>query len=46
MAGGSLYLNDSSQSNGVKTICPSVANSITLMSLGQASSGSAWGTGY
>jgi len=46
MAGNVLYLNDSTQANGRKTICPSVANSITLMSLGTPTSGSAWGTGY
>jgi hypothetical protein len=46
MAGNVLYLNDSTQANGRRTICPSVANSITLMSLGTSTSGSAWGNGY
>ena len=46
MAGSVLYLNDSTQSNGVRTICSSVGNSITLMSLGATPSGSAWGNGY
>jgi hypothetical protein len=46
MAGTTLYLNDSTQLNGTRTICPSVGNSITLMSLGVTPSGSAWGNGY
>jgi hypothetical protein len=46
MAGSVLYLNDSTQSNGIRTICSSVGNSITLMSLGTTPSGSAWGNGY
>jgi hypothetical protein len=46
MAGNVLYLNNSTQSSGRRTICPSVGNSITLMSLGTTPSGSAWGNGY
>jgi hypothetical protein len=47
MAGGTtLYLNNSTQPNGSRTICSSVGNSITLMSLGVTPSGSAWGNGY
>ena len=46
MAGSALYLNDSTQASGRRTICSSVGNSITLMSLGVTPSGSAWGNGY
>jgi len=46
MAGSVLYLNNATQPNGSRTINSSVANSITLMSLGTTNSGSAWGTGY
>lgn len=46
MAGNVLYLNDSTQASGRRTICSSVGNSITLMSLGTTPSGSAWGNGW
>jgi hypothetical protein len=41
-----LYLNNATQPDGTRAICPSVGNSITLMSLGVTPSGSAWGNGY
>jgi len=41
-----LYLNDSSQSGGTRTICSNVGESIILMSYGLSDTGSAWGNGY
>jgi len=46
MSGNTLNLNNINESNGTRTICSSLGNSITLMSMGIASTGSAWGNGY
>ena len=46
MSGNTLNLNNENQANGNKIICPSSGDSITLMSMGASSTGSAWGNGY
>jgi hypothetical protein len=45
MAGVSTHLNDTSYPNS-KLICTSIGDSITLMSMGLANTGSAWGNGF
>jgi hypothetical protein len=46
MTGNFLNLNNINESNGTRVICSSLGNSITLMSMGIATTGSAWGNGY
>lgn len=46
MAGQALMLNNQSETNGNRSICPSDGNSVTLMSLGTALTGSIWGNGF
>ena len=45
MAGVSTHLNNTSYPNS-KIICSDIGNSITLMSMGLANTGSAWGNGF
>ena len=45
MAGITTHLNNTSYTNG-KEICTTIGNSITLMSMGLANTGSAWGNGF
>lgn len=46
MTGNFLNLNNINESNGTRPICSSLGSSITLMSMGIPSTGSAWGNGY
>ena len=45
MAGVSTHLNNTTYPNS-KPICSDIGNSITLMSMGLANTGSAWGNGF
>ena len=45
MAGITTHLNNTTYPNG-KPICSDIGNSITLMSMGLANTGSAWGNGF
>jgi hypothetical protein len=45
MAGVTTHINNTSYSSG-KEICTIIGNSITLMSMGLANTGSAWGNGF
>ena len=46
MGGSNLMLNKVSQIDSTKEICNNIGESITLMAMGLAKTGSAWGNGF